>query len=68
MVNANQTSHLVSCDLCVGIPISHTVCQHLVSIVSECVFNVKVLVGDFNQEKALVGAFSIIVISSRTFV
>ena len=28
--------------------------------------NVKVLVGDFNKEKALVGAFSVIVKSSRT--
>ena len=31
------------------------------------VLNVKVLVGAFNQEKALVGAFSVIVKSSRTF-
>ena len=27
----------------------------------ECVLNVKALVGDFNQEKALVEAFSVIV-------
>ena len=32
------------------------------------VLNVKALVGDFNQEKALVGAFSVIMKSSRTFV
>ena len=31
-------------------------------------FNVKVLLGAFNQEKALAGAFSVIVKSSRTFV
>ena len=31
-------------------------------------FNVKALVGTFNQEKALVGAFSMIVKYSRTFV
>ena len=30
--------------------------------------NVKTLVGAFNKEKALVGAFSMIVISSRNFV
>ena len=29
--------------------------------------NVKALVGAFNQEKALAGAFSVIVKSSRTF-
>ena len=32
------------------------------------VLNVKALVGTFNQEKALVGAFSLIVKSLRTFV
>ena len=32
------------------------------------ILNVKALVGAFNQEKALVGAFSMIVKSSRTFV
>ena len=32
------------------------------------VLNVKVLVGTFNQEKALVVAFSMIMKSSRTFV
>ena len=31
------------------------------------VLNVKALVGAFNQEKALVGAFSVIVKSSGTF-
>ena len=33
-----------------------------------CFLNAKVLVGTFNLEKALVGAFSVIVKSSRTFV
>ena len=33
----------------------------------DSVLNVKVYVGAFNQEKALVGAFSVIVKSSRTF-
>ena len=32
------------------------------------VLNVKALVGAFNQEKALVGAFSVIVKSSQIFV
>ena len=32
------------------------------------VLNVKALVGAFNQEKALVGAFSVIVKSSQNFV
>ena len=32
------------------------------------VLNVKALVGAFNQEKALVGAFSVIVKSSQSFV
>ena len=31
------------------------------------VFNVKVLVGALNQEEALVGAVSVIVLSLRTF-
>ena len=38
--------------------------QRLFSIVSYSVLNVKVLVGAFNQEKALVEAFSVIVKSS----
>ena len=33
-----------------------------------CVFNVKALVGTFNQEKILVGAFFVIVKYQRTFV
>ena len=36
--------------------------------VKHSILNVKALVGAFNQEKALVGAFSVIVKSSRTFV
>ena len=35
--------------------------QHPFSIVSNSVINVKALVGAFNQEKALEGAFSVIV-------
>ena len=35
--------------------------QRLFSIVHYSVLNVKALVGAFNQEKALVGAFSVIV-------
>ena len=34
----------------------------------KCILNVKMLVGAFNQEKALLGAFSVIVKSSRTSV
>ena len=45
---------LVPYDLCVGVPIS--------------VLNVKVLVAAFNQEKALVGAFSVIVQLRRLIV
>ena len=42
--------------------------HHPLSIVSfNSVLNVKALVGAFNQEKALAGAFSVIVKSSRTF-
>ena len=45
---------LMSYDLCVGVPISR-----LYTVFS--VLNVKALVvGAFNQEKALVGAFSVI--------
>ena len=33
-----------------------------------CVLNVKALVGAFNQEKALEGAFTVIEKSARTFV
>ena len=39
----------------------------IVSFNSVLNLNVKALVGAFNQEKALVGAFSVIVKSSRTF-
>ena len=53
------TTPPVPYDLCVGIPISR-----LLPWVSVCL----ALVGAFNQEKALVGAFSVIVKSSRTFV
>ena len=63
MLNANQPY-----DNCVGFPIWHllTVESISVSLFSidnsfNSVFNVKVLVGAFNQEKVLVGAFSVIV-------
>ena len=52
-------------DFCTGVPISCLLTmgsmpvQHSVFINS--VFNVKALVGAFNQEKAIVGAFSVIV-------
>ena len=43
--------------------------QHLFSMClnSVLILNAKVLVGGFNQEKALVGAFSVIVKSLQTF-
>ena len=56
-------------DFCVDIPISRlltvgsTPVQH--SVLINSVLNVKVLVGTFNLEEALVGAFSVIVKSSR---
>ena len=40
----------------------------VVSIASQYVINVKALVDAFNPEKALAGAFSVIVNSSRTFI
>ena len=49
-------------DLCIGIPISCllTMFRRMFSTVSYSVLNVKALVGAFNQEKAQVGAFSVI--------
>ena len=57
-------------DLCVRVPISCllTMFRRLFSLVVNIVLNVKALVGAFNQEKALVGAFSVIVKSSQSFV
>ena len=54
------TNLLVPYDLCIDIPIS---CLLTVGSmpVKHSVLNVKALVGAFNQEKALVGAFSVIV-------
>ena len=49
-------------------PISRPVVWLFGSSAADClVLNVKALVGAFNQEKALVGAFSVIVKSSGTF-
>ena len=56
------TNPPVPYDLCVGVPWVN-------ARLAEClnsVLNVKALVGAFNQEKALVGAFSVIVKSSCT--
>ena len=61
----------VPCNLCAGIPIPNLTSTYLgLSPVLHCVLIVKMLVGDFKQEKALVlvGAISMIVKSSRTFV
>ena len=50
-------------DFCISVPIS---C--LLTVGSMSIFlNVKTLVDAFNHEKALVGAFSVIVKSSETF-
>ena len=49
----------------------HAYLQCLGAQLAKClntVLKVKALVGALNQEKALVGAFSVIVKSSRTFV
>ena len=60
------TSPPVPCDFCVGVPISCLLTlgsmpvEHSVLTLNS-VLNVKALVGAFNQEKALVGAFSVIV-------
>ena len=47
-------------DFCVGAPISHLLTMGSTPVYHS-VLNVKALVGTFNQEKALVGAFSVIV-------
>merc|ERR1711949_84386 len=47
-------------DNCVGVSISHQLTVGSTSVYNS-VLNVKALVGAFNQEKALVGAFSVIV-------
>ena len=61
-------------DLCVCIPISclptyrNTAWVKAHCLILNSVLNVKALVGNFNWEKALEGAFAVIVKSSRTFV
>ena len=47
-------------DFCVGVPILRLLTVGSTPI-QHSVLNVKALVGAFNQEKALVGAFSVIV-------
>ena len=47
-------------DFCVGVPISRLLTVGS-TLIKHSVLNVKALVGTFNQEKALVGAFSVIV-------
>ena len=59
------TNPSVPKDLCVCVPISHLLTMGSMSILhslnSNSVFNAKVVVAAFNQEKALVGAYSMIV-------
>ena len=50
----------VPCDNCIEDPISRLLTVGSTPV-SHSVLNVKALVGAFNQEKALVGAFSVIV-------
>ena len=54
----------VAYDICVGDPISHLLTVGVNIYLVQClnsVINVKAVVAAFNQEKALVGAFSVIV-------
>ena len=39
----------------------------IIALASKCVLNVKALVGAFNQEKVLLGAFSVIVKTDGSF-
>ena len=48
-------------DFCVGVPISCLLTVGSTFSIFDIDLNVKALVGTFNQEKALVGAFSVIV-------
>ena len=53
----------VAYDICVGDPISHLLTVGVNVCLVQClnsVINVKAVVAAFNQEKALVGAFSMI--------
>ena len=54
------TNPPVPYDFCIGVPISRLLTMGSMPI-KHSVLNVKALVGAFNQEKALVGAFSVIV-------
>ena len=53
------TNPPVPYDFCVGVPISRLLTVGSTPV-KHSVLNVKALVGAFNQEKALVGAFSVI--------
>ena len=58
-------------DLCVNNPISRLLTPWVNARIVHClnrVLNVKALVGAFNQEKALVGAFSVIIKLRRLIV
>ena len=56
------TNPPVPYDFCIGVPISRLLTVGVGSSpVQHSVLNVKAQVGAFNQEKALVGAFSVIV-------
>ena len=57
----------ISYDSCVGIPILLCFGTCLALCLNSFVLNVKALVGSFNQEKALVGAFSVIVKTDGSF-
>ena len=51
-------------DLCIGVPYLNVYFQWVNTCLALCldiILNVKTLAGAFNQEKALVGAFSVIV-------
>ena len=60
-----ETLSIIPYDICVGIPFSCRIKLHRPWInarLTYClnsVLNVEVLIGDFNQEKALVGAFKL---------
>ena len=60
------TNPPVPYDFCAGVPISCLLTVGSMPILHS-VLNVKVLVGAFNQEKALVGAFSVIMKTDGSF-
>merc|ERR1711994_255922 len=60
LLSTMLTNPPVPYDFCVGVPISHLLTVGSTPV-QHSVLNVKALVGAFNQEKALIGAFSVIV-------